>query len=357
MRICAFVVLCLFSASASAADWLLAKAYKLPSQYTNQESGYFSIIEGHNGKLYIGCAKYGVDAYLLEFDPKTEKTRMVMDVHQVIGSKATGFAAQAKIHTRNNVGTLTDKIYVGSKQGYPEKGESRDLYKGGYVLTHDPMTGKNEHFGIAWPKHGIISVMPDEENGIAYVSTCSDDRPIDHTRFMILDLKTKKYTDLGDMEHSFAFIVLDNQHRALHPVRGGLVARYDPKTKKLDKLPITVDGKPAPKEISKDGAIQNWDATADRKTLYCVEMSTNQLYRFDLTASGDALPGRSLGKLLPSAKSTDCRAMAVSPQGTVWMAVTEQARRKGRCCTSSATRRAIPRPRITVPSASRTPIT
>ena len=82
MRICAFVVLCLFSASASATDWLLAKAYKLPSQYTNQESGYFSIIEGHNGKLYIGCAKYGVDAYLLEFDPKTEKTRMVMDVHQ-----------------------------------------------------------------------------------------------------------------------------------------------------------------------------------------------------------------------------------------------------------------------------------
>src|SRR4051794_20534974 len=54
------------SSPAAAADWLLAKAYKLPSEYTNQESGYFSIIEGHNGKLYIGAAKYGVDAYLLE---------------------------------------------------------------------------------------------------------------------------------------------------------------------------------------------------------------------------------------------------------------------------------------------------
>lgn len=322
-------VLCALCGESFAADWLMAKAYKLPSEYTNQESGYFSIIEGQNGKLYVGCAKYGVDAYLVEFDPKTEKTKMVMDVHEVIGSKATGFAAQAKLHTRNNVGTVTGKIYVGSKQGYPENGESRDLYLGGYVLTHDPKTGKNEHFGIAKPKHGIISVMPDEENGVAYVSTCSDDRPIDHTNFMILDLKTKQYTDLGDMEHAYAFVVLDEKHRALHPVRGGLVARYDPKTKTLDKLSMTVDGKPVPKEISKDGAIQNWDATADRKTLYCVEMSTNQLYAFDLTAAGDAIPGRSLGKLLASAKATDCRALAVGPDGTAWMAVTEQSRPEG----------------------------
>jgi hypothetical protein len=328
--LCASVTLWLVpSSSAAAADWLLARAYKLPSEYTNQESGYFSIVEGHNSKLYIGAAKYGVDAYLLEFDPKTEKTRMAIDVHQVIGSKATGFAAQAKIHTRNNVGTVTGKIYVGSKQGYPEKGESRDLYQGGYVLTHDPATGKNEHFGIPKAGDGVISVMPDEENGLCYVSTCSDDRPIDHTHFMVLDLKTKKYTDLGDMEHAYAFIVLDEEHRAIHPVRGGMVARYDPKTKTLDKLSMTVDGKPVPKELSKEGAIQNWDATADRKTLYCVELFTNQLYRFDLTAAGDALPGTSLGKLLPAAKATDCRALAVGPDGTVWMAVTEQGRPEG----------------------------
>jgi len=311
------------SPQACAADWVLAKAYKVPSEYTNQESGYFSIIEGHNGKLYIGCAKYGVNAYLVEFDPKTEKMRMVMDVHEVIGSKATGFAAQAKLHTRNNVGTLTGKIYVGSKQGYPEEGESRDAYLGGYVLTHDPKTGKNEHFGIPKARHGVISVMPDEDNGLAYISTCSDDRPIDHTHFMVLDLKTKQYTDLGDMEHAYAFVVLDEKQRALHPVRGGLVARYDPKSKTLDKLSMTVDGKPVPKELAKDGAIQNWDTTADRKSLYCVEMSTNQLYAFDLTAAGDAIPGRALGKLLPAAKTTDCRAMAVSPDGVVWMSVTE----------------------------------
>src|SRR4051794_39523675 len=193
--------------AAGKTPWLLAKAYKLPSEYTNQESGYFSIVPGLDGKLYVGAAKYGVNAYLIAFDPKTEKSQMVMDVHKTVGSTKTGFAAQAKLHTRNNVGA-SGKIYVGSKQGYPDKGESRADYLGGYVLTYDPKTGKSEHFGIAKARHGIISVMPDESRGVAYLSTCSDDRPIDHTHFMVLDLKTRTYTDLGDMEQAYAFVVI-----------------------------------------------------------------------------------------------------------------------------------------------------
>jgi sugar lactone lactonase YvrE len=306
-----------------ATPWLLARAVKLPSEYTNQESGYFSIVAGKNGRLYIGAAKYGVDAYLIEFDPKTEKCPMVMDVHKVIGSTATGFAAQAKIHTRNNVGA-SGKIYVGSKQGYPEKGEKRSDYPGGYVLTYDPKTEKSEHFGIAKPQHGIISVMPDEAHGVAYISTCSDDRPIDHTHFMILDLKKKTYRDLGDMEHPYAFIVLDHKDRACHPQRGGKIARYDPATDKLEFLKVTVDKAEPPSEITKDGAILNWETSPDRKTLYAVEMSTNQLFAFDLTASGDTIPGKKCGALLAKAKGTDCRAMCVGSDGRVWAAVTEQ---------------------------------
>src|SRR5215813_10935622 len=58
-------LLCLLlAAPASAAEpaapsWLKGKAYKIPSEYTNQESGYFSIVEGQNGRLYVGAAKYG----------------------------------------------------------------------------------------------------------------------------------------------------------------------------------------------------------------------------------------------------------------------------------------------------------
>jgi sugar lactone lactonase YvrE len=309
-------------AAAPPPAWLLGHASKIPSEYTNQESGYFSIVEGKNGRLYIGAAKYGVDAYLIEFDPKASAMKMVMDVHKVIGSDARGFAAQAKIHTRNNVGA-SGKIYVGSKQGYPEKGEKRSDYLGGYVLTYDPATGKAEHFGIAKANQGIISVTPDESRGVAYVSTCSDERPIEEAHFMVLDLKKKTYRDLGDTGHSYAFITLDSKARAYHPLRGGRIARFDPDADKLDRLEITVDGK-APDEIfTKDGAILNWETSPDRKTLYAVEMSTNALYAFDLDAAGDKVPGRRLGPLLADAKRTDCRAMCVGPDGRVWAAVTD----------------------------------
>jgi sugar lactone lactonase YvrE len=324
---CAFVASAALARAADKSPWLLGKAFKLPSEVTNQESGYFSLVPGLDGKLYLGAAKYGVNAYLVEFDPKSEKSRMVMDVHKTIGSTKTGFAAQAKLHTRNNVGA-SGKIYVGSKQGYPEKGESRADYPGGYVLTYDPKTGKSEHFGIAKAKHGIISVIPDESRGVAYVSTCSDDRPIDHTHFMVLDLKTRAYADLGDMEHAYAFVVLDPKGRAYHPKRGGTVARYDPASKKLDTLSVTIDGKPAGKPFTGDHAILNWDTTPDKKTLFAVEMSTNALYSFDLTAAGSTLPGKNFGPLLAGVnegkpRTTDCRAMCVGPDGAVWAAVTE----------------------------------
>ncbi len=56
-------------AAAQPADepWLWSTAYAIPKHTTNQGSGYFSIIEGHNGRLYIGTAKYGENSYLVEF--------------------------------------------------------------------------------------------------------------------------------------------------------------------------------------------------------------------------------------------------------------------------------------------------
>ena len=314
--------------------WLLGKAFHIPSEFTNQESGYFSIIEGKNGRLYIGTAKYGVNAYLVEFNPVDSVMRMVTDVHRVIMSMLRNFAAQAKIHTRNNVGQLTGKIYFGSKQGYidPKLNEKLTDYPGGYVLVYDPKTGATENFGLPQKHFGIISVTPDEVKGLAYISTCDDGRPIEHSHFMVLDLKTKKYRDLGDTEHSYGFIVIDDQHRAYHPVRGGTIARFDPASDKLDKLEITVDGEAPPKALTKDGAILNWEASPDGKTLWCVEMSTNQLYSFDLTAKTAKIPGKTHGPLLPHAKRTDCRALCAGPKGQVWMAVSDPGRPGGQVC-------------------------
>jgi hypothetical protein len=314
-----------FAAEPAKTKWLQATAYAVPKETAPEGEGYFSIIEGHNGRLYIGTHANGVNAWLVEFDPKAKKMAAVVDAQKEIGTTAKGFAAQAKIHTRNNVGA-SGKIYFATKQGYPDKTEKREDYPGGYPMVYDPKTGKTKVYSIPVPHHGIISITPDESRGVAYLSTCDDARPAESTHFVILDLKTGKYRDLMDCRHMYAFIVLDHLGRAYHPVLGGGIARYDPRSDKLEQLKQTIDGKPPTPEshlADKDGHPINWDVSPDGKTLFCVPMSTNQLYSYDLTAEGDTIPGRSLGALVPGAKGTDCRALCVGPKGTAWAAVTE----------------------------------
>src|SRR5437762_11849173 len=90
----------------AAPKYLWATAYYIPPETTTEESGYFSLCEGKDGKIYVGSAAYGRNSYLVEFDPKTEKMRVVLDTHKLVGLPLmpTGYAAQSKLHTRNFVG-------------------------------------------------------------------------------------------------------------------------------------------------------------------------------------------------------------------------------------------------------------
>ena len=120
--------------------WIDATAYVIPKETATEGEGYFSIIEGHNGRLYIGTHANAVNSWLVEFDPAAEKMRIAVDAHKAIGKDLKGFGAQSKIHTRNNTGKQTGKIYFGTKQGYPAEGEKREDYPGGYPMVYDPKT-------------------------------------------------------------------------------------------------------------------------------------------------------------------------------------------------------------------------
>jgi sugar lactone lactonase YvrE len=333
IRIVAFLSLMSFSsfrAVVNADDppktkWLQSTAYVVPKETAPDGEGYFAIIEGKNERLYIGTHANAVNSWLVEFDPAAKRMNTVVDAHKAIGTDITGFGSQAKIHTRNNVGA-SGRIYFATKQGYPAKDEKRTDYPGGYPMVYDPATGKTRVYPIPVPHHGIISITPDESRGVAYISTCSDERPIDGTRFGIIDLETGKYRDLMDCQHMYAFIVVDHLGRAYHPVLGGDIVRYNPRGDKLERLKQTIDGtapKPDSHLADEHGHPINWDITPDGKTLYALPMSSNQLYSYDLTTDGDVLAGRSLGALIAGAKETDCRAMCVGPTGQVWASVTE----------------------------------
>jgi len=332
------IALLLAALPTPAADlpWLPATAYAIPKETAPDGEGYFSIIEGHNRRLYIGTHANAVNAWLVEFDPPTAAMKIVVDAHKAAGVTAKGFASQSKIHTRNNVGA-PGTIYFGTKQGYPDKSETWRDYPGGYPMVYDPATGRTKVYPIPVPHQGIADIRPDEARGVAYVSTCSDRKPGPHesAHFLVLDLATGKYTDLVDTEHVYAFIAIDARGRAYHPLRGGEIARYDPATKKLDRLKQTIDGA-APAADSHladpEGHPLNWDISPDGKTLYCVPMSINRLYAYDLTGDGDTLAGRTVGPLVAGAEKTDCRALCVGPTGVVWAGVTAPAPKGVRLC-------------------------
>ncbi|MDA1049205.1 MAG: hypothetical protein O3C40_01825 [Planctomycetota bacterium] len=328
------LVLMAMATAATAADpmpskWIDSTAYVIPKETATEGEGYFAIIEGHNGRLYVGTHANSVNSWLVEFDPAAEKMNIVVDAHKAIGTDLKGFGSQSKIHTRNNTGKLTGKIYFGTKQGYPSAEEKREDYPGGYPMVYDPKTGETKVYPIPVPHHGINSITPDEARGVAYISTCSDHRPGpgENSIFLSLDLKTGKYRELMDTEHFYGFIVVDHLGRAYHPILGGDIARYDPSSDKLERLKQTIDGQP-PTEASRLALTPNpdpinWDISPDGKTLYAQPMSSNQLFAYDLTAEGDTLPCRALGTLIPGGKNTDCRAMCVGPSGAAWCAITE----------------------------------
>jgi hypothetical protein len=315
--------------------YVWAKAYHIPPETTTEESGYFSLCEGKNGRIHVGCAAYGRDSYLVEFDPKAEKMKVVLDTHQLVGLplEPTGYAAQSKIHTRNFVGP-SGTIYLGSKQGYPTAEEKKTgkvaTYRGGYVMTYDPATGKGTNLGMPMPLddkrqpkgategEGVIDVAADESRGLIYVITC------EHQHWMLFDTKHPEmgYRDLGPTLRDQPNTLIDKQGRAAAITKDYRVARYDLGADQVTEDELEVDGKPFREVVGPKAVHPDWRLAADGETAYLQLLNDLRLFQIDLGgAPGRPVPARSLGDRV-AGKNPDSRgSISVGPDGRVYSVV------------------------------------
>lgn len=315
--------------------YLWATAYHVPPETTTEESGYFSLCEGKDGKIYVGTAAYGRNSYLVEFDPKAETMRVVLDSHKLVGLPLTptGYAAQSKVHTRNFVGP-SGVIYLGTKQGYPTAEEKKTgrvaTYRGGYVITYDPASGKAVSLGMPMPLgdgrlpadakegEGVIDVAADESRGLAYVITC------EHQHWMLYDTKRpeKGYRDLGPILRDQPNTLIDNRGRAVAITKDYEVARYDPATDKVTVDPLLADGKGFREVIGKDAVHPDWRLAPDGKTAYLQLLNDLRMFQVDLGGeAGEPVPARSLGNRVEG-KNPDSRgSIGIGPDGRAYSAV------------------------------------
>lgn len=315
--------------------YLWATAYHVPPETTTEESGYFALCEGKDGKIYVGTAAYGRNAYMVEFDPKTEKMRVVLDAHRVVGlpPEPTGYAAQSKVHTRNFVGP-SGVIYLGTKQGYPTAEEKKSgriaTYRGGYVLTYDPATGRATNLGMPMPLgdrrlpanategEGVIDVVADEGRGLIYVVTC------EHQKWMLFDTKhpDRGYRELGPVLRDQPNTLIDARGRAAAITEDYRVARYDPAADRVTIDPLLVGDRPFKDVVGPRAIHPDWRLAADGRTAYLQLLNDLRLFAVDLGGdAGRPVPARSLGNR-KDGKNPDSRgSLSLGPDGRVYSTI------------------------------------
>lgn len=284
-------------------------AYHVLPETTSEESGYFSLCEGRDGSIYVGTAKYGANSYLVEFDPVRFSQRIVIDTHKVCGLTATGYAAQAKLHTRNFVGP-SGVIYVGSKQGYPGKNDT-SVYPGGYVMSYDPRTGQARNLGRPFPEQGVIDVVADEARDRLYAVTC------ENQHWMLGRIgATNAWRELGPMLTPYATTLIDAQGRAHALATNFDLCTYDPATDQITRRPIFIGKKPF--QHLSPSSIPTWNLAADGKTAYLVLMNDPTLLAIDLGGKGDTIKAKNCGRLTDAPQPDSRAALSIGPDGRVW---------------------------------------
>jgi len=289
-------------------------AYHVLADTHNRESGYSSLCEGLNGRIYVGTAKYGENSYLVEFDPTTEKQRIIIDTHSLCGLGITSHSeAQSKIHTRNFVGQ-SGTIYVGSMDAPHQDDPSS--YPGGYVMTYDPKTGVAENLGMPYPGIGVLDVVADEGRGIIYVVPSRNPSP-----WMLYDMNTRAYRELGPSLIIWSTTLIDRRGYANALTENFELARYDPGSGEIVVRSINVGEKKLRKPDPPVEWVPKWKLAEDRQTAYLIHLQDATLYAIDLLSEGDVVQAKNHGKMIDG-RDVDIRSpLSIDSEGRAYTVI------------------------------------
>lgn len=286
---------------------------------------FFSALVVHpNGKVYFGTCNYHgypkgpfplprSGAHLCSYDPTTDTMEDLADMQAVTGEEQSKAYPQSKIHTQLVVDT-DGKIYFGTHSAELYTGLTNnpepEIYPGGHWIVHDPVTKKTKDLGLPLPHEAIMSVAIDRQRHVVYGIT----HPSPH--FLAYDITTKETANYGlfSMYPTRALIALADG-RAYTADDQGRFVRFDPVTRRLEKLPVQI---PTHATTRKNNLPFRFCLGPDGRKIYGSGWSSGLLFEYD-PGNGPNGSVRELGPTYgPDGKADLLMSPALAPNGKIY---------------------------------------
>src|SRR6516164_2538589 len=195
-------------------------------------------------------------------------------------------------------------------------------------MTYDPATNRAENLGMPMPLdarrvaagkkegEGVIDVTADEARGLIYAVTCEEQH------WMLYDVRTKKYRELGPILRDQPNTIVDAQGRGTAITVDYKIARYDPRTDRVSVDPLLVEGRPFAAFVGKDRVHPDWRIAPDGKTAYLQLLNDLRMFRVDLSGpAGKPVRATNLGNRLKGEHPDSRGSICLGPDGRVYSAI------------------------------------
>jgi len=235
----------------------------------------WSLSTGPDGRIYAAaCVELtpGSSVCVTRYNDTFDRVDYLLELDKVVNDpRDSGRATQCKVHysfapsmhdgimymaTHLSGAPIGHQVYSPWHSWYKS-----EVFRGSALIAFDTNTDKVLWYETMLPKQGCRCLCHDEELGVLYSLTY----PLDH--FVIYDLKTRTAYDIGRIGSvNSQAIFLDSHHCAYTASDQGQLLRYDPKTQKLETLPIFLPHEPF--QIGWHSVIYDAIASPDGKYIY-----------------------------------------------------------------------------------------
>ncbi|WP_018626289.1 hypothetical protein [Niabella aurantiaca] len=160
--------------SRSAANNMIAEVFD--SGFAEAHDTYNAVTVASDGKVYyvLSSEKHNVAGRFFVFDPVTEAIRPIGDLTDLCGESGARVIAQGKSHVAFY--EYAGKLFFATHTGYYELIDGMDrlvrnppagygLYRGGHILSYDPVSGRADTLVLIPDGEGAVSMEMDTARG------------------------------------------------------------------------------------------------------------------------------------------------------------------------------------------------